>query len=627
MVENREQDSPPPQPLNISWLEKVLRLTFDLIIAVIALLFAVFGFWVFQAEGDPAGPGSTGARLFNVSQYAPTFFPVLFAAIAGSCMKSIAAWRVQTNRGATIGFLQQCLGSQTISSAFLTQIRLRALNLFAVFTLILWCLSPLGSQASLRVISIVPSYPFTVTNLTTVNTFTEYQYSYAEAAGLAKVSVANPVIASMVSSTLLKNRNQDLWGNIRFPVIKTLSNGSSGWMDIPLTSDLTYASLVGCPVATLPRSGNTSFELPGSYLSLSCLDFGPSNQTGYTNFTSSSAPSPGNVADCTWASAKGGSQYQIAISKPCSDFHGNMTAGTRNSRKLVWESSSDVWEFNNGSFASNPYRYTRATCDLTTTFVDVKVICTGSSSGTSAGSTCTLSSVRRSPNPPVDGNWTVLDRMDYSFSNNYDANAILTLIAGLFPGAEASGGQQPVKAYIIDPFTAVGKYQASPVYTIDHSVFEIRLGQILNAVLYLGINASAFTTSFDESSYQLNGGVSLNATVTTQQDIIKCNRAWLGVLITASLSIFVFALIGATLRIMTFAPDILSPISAVFLSNKIEGLNGSSTWSSDEWGRRRKDAKLYMGDVKPAAEVGCIALATLAEDVPVGRIKKGRYYS
>lgn len=541
-------------------------------------------------------------------------------------MKSIAAWRVQTSQGATIGFLQQCLGSQTISSAFLTQIRLRALNFFAVFTLILWCFSPLGSQASLRVISIMPSYTFTTINLTTVNTFAGYQYSYADGAGHAKITVANPVIASMVSSTLLKSRNQDLWGNIRMPVIKDLSNSSSGWMDIPPTNDLTYASLVGCPVATLPLSGNTSFELPGSYLSLSCLDFGPSDQKEYTNFTSSSAPSPGNDADCIWASAKAGFQYQIAISKPCSHSNVNMTNGTRNARKLVWESYTGDWEFNNGSFASNPYPYTRATCDLTTTFVVAKVSCTGSSSGTSAGSTCAVSSVRRSLDPPVDGNWTVLDRDYHGFSNDYNANAILTLIAGLFPGAEASGGQQPVQAYLIDPFTAVGKYQATPVYTIDHSVFEIRLGQILNAVLYLGINASAFTTSFDESSFQLNGGVSFNATVTTQQDVIKCNRGWLGILITASLSIFVFALIGATLRIMTFAPDVLGSISAVFLGNKIAGVTGSSTWSSDEWGRRRRDAKLYMGDVDPAAEVGCIALAALAEDVPVGRIKKGRLY-
>lgn len=88
-------------------------------------------------------------------------------------MKSIASWRLQTSRRATIGLVQQFLGSQTISGAFLTQIRLRARNAFAIFTVLLWCLSPLGSQASLRVISVVDTYSISQMHLATMNTFTE----------------------------------------------------------------------------------------------------------------------------------------------------------------------------------------------------------------------------------------------------------------------------------------------------------------------------------------------------------------------------------------------------------------------------------------------------------------------
>jgi hypothetical protein len=89
----------------------------------------------------------------------------------------------------------------------------------------------------------------------------------------------------------------------------------------------------------------------------------------------------------------------------------------------------------------------------------------------------------------------------------------------------------------------------------------------------------------------------LDVTVTTQQYVVKCNRAWLGVLIAASLGIFLFAAIGVILRIMTFAPDVLGSVSAVFLNNIITGVTGSSTWSSDDWAICRKDEKLYLGDV------------------------------
>lgn len=160
-------------------------------------------------------------------------------------MKSIASWRIQTIRGATLGLVQQCLGSQTIPGVFLTQIRLRALNAFTIFTILLWCLSLLGSQASLRVISVVDAYWNSPMHLATMNTFTEYHYGFAEGMSEAVTTVANPVIASILAASLLGTRNQDLWGNIRFPVVENLEHTRNGWMAVPQNSNLTYASLVG----------------------------------------------------------------------------------------------------------------------------------------------------------------------------------------------------------------------------------------------------------------------------------------------------------------------------------------------------------------------------------------------
>lgn len=154
--------------------------------------------------------------------------------------------------------------------------------------------------------------------------------------------VANPVIASISATSLLETRNKDLCGNIRFPQVENLENSSTGWMNVPQSDNLTYTSLVGTPVGNLPDSGNTSFTLPGSYLSISRSGFGSSNQNKFTNFTSSDAPSPGNGAHCSWTSFGGGSQYQIAISEPCSGFYVSMVSGTRNAQKLIWESRLDI---------------------------------------------------------------------------------------------------------------------------------------------------------------------------------------------------------------------------------------------------------------------------------------------
>lgn len=523
-------------------------------------------------------------------------------------MKSIASWRLQTSRGATIGLVQQCLGSQTISGAFLTQIRLRVLNVFAIFTILLWCLSPLGSQASLRVISVVDTYSNSPMHLASMNTFTEYHYGFAEGVSEAVTTVANPVIASISAASLLGTRNQDLWGNIRFPMVENLDNTSNGWMGVPQNNNLTYASLVGTPVANLPRLGNTSFTLPGSYLAISCSVFGSSNQTAFINYTSPDTPPPNNGADCSWTSSMGGTQYQIAISVPCDTFNTPMASGTRNARTLVWES------YIYGDSESIPW--TRAECDLTTTYVDANVTCTASSSGSSSASICNLSSARRSLTPQFNSNWTVLDIAGGPF----DAGEVLNLLTGLFPYAQVSGGLQPVLTYFTNPYHAVGSYGA-PTYTAGQKVFETRLAQLLNPILYIGIDSSQFTGSFEADESALN----LTGITTLKQEVIRCNLPWLVVLIFASLTISICALIGAYLRIITLTPDILGSISLALLHNKTKGIEGSSTWSSDEWARNLRESKLYLGDVEPGAEVGRIALATSLQDLHVGLIK-GRTY-
>ncbi|KAJ5841143.1 hypothetical protein N7534_010973 [Penicillium rubens] len=622
-----------PQPLKLSQVDRISRLIWDLILAIVASLFAVFGIWVRCIDGQPAGPDSMGAKLFEVSQYAPTVFPVLFAAIAGSSIKSIASWRIQTTRGATIGLVEQCLGSQTITGAFLTHIRLRAVNFAAIFTVLLWCLSPLGSQASLRVISIVPSYPGNEVELTTLDTFTQYQYGYGQGVSEAVTSVANPMTASLSAASLLATRNQDLWGNIRFPVIENLEKNSTGWMDLPQNDDLTYASLVGVPVIDLPSSGNTSFTLPGSYLSISCPVFDTLHNMNLTNFTGPDAPSPGNGDDCSWTSAWGGSQFQLAISEPCSNSLNASLTRTRNARKLIWES------FDRGYAGPDEHRspITRAICDISTTYVESNVTCE-SLDGNQSTNTCNLSSTRRSVDKShFHKNWTIFDvnlGADPKLPIRYNAG-FLYILTTLFPHIEQNGGLQPLIGYFIDPFHAVGNFFGENLMspeTTTPKVFGTRLSQLFNSVLYLGISPSAFTGSVNmtaitrKTSPIKDTPVKFTAHNTHFQNIVRCNRPWLAVLIISSVVIFCFALVGAYLHIITITPDLLGSISVALLQNKTEGIVGSSTWSSDEWSKNMRDTKLWLGDVQPEADVGCIALTTVAQDVPPGSVKGRLYY-
>ncbi|PYI13478.1 hypothetical protein BO99DRAFT_485825 [Aspergillus violaceofuscus CBS 115571] len=627
--EDTEADPKGPrlQLLETSLLHRLLRLVFDIIVAFIALLFAIFGVWAYKIDGNLAGPDSTGSKLVKVAQYvsesdasplhhAPTIFPVLFAAIVGGSMKSIASWCIQTHRGVTVGLLQRCLGSQSISGAVLTQIQLGLLDFGAIMIVLLWSLSPLGSQASLRVISVVARYSSNPRNLTTINTFIGYQYGNAEGIAEAQRTVVNPTVAVIMAAPLLEKRNQDLWGNL-------WDTNSHEWTAIPEENNLTYASLVGTPVGNLADAGNTSFTLPGSYLYINCSKFGKSNQTDFNNYTASSSPLPETGVDCTWASMRGGNQYQIAISRPCSNFRLPEANTTRPARQLRFESRVQ---------ANSGEEWTRAECDLTTTYVDANVTCTASASGSSSASTCHVPSVRASPAPPYDRNWTVFD-----LNEPFSSQPVLSLLSMFFPNAEVAGGNQPILAYLEDPYHAVVNPDSlQGTYTAGKKVFETRLAQVLNSVLYIGINPSAFTGSFAEEE-ALAAKVVQETTVipvsqpvprastTLVHEVVRCSRTWLGVLLAASLALFLCAIASAILRFCTLAPDILGSIAVAFLRNRIPDLAGSSTWSADQWVRHTRDTRLYLGDVEAEAEAGCIALATSPEDVQVSLVKN-RFY-
>jgi hypothetical protein len=64
-----EQDRLHPQTLEKSFLGRSLGLSLDLIIASMALCYAIFGFLVYKSDGTLATPGSTGLKLLEVSRY------------------------------------------------------------------------------------------------------------------------------------------------------------------------------------------------------------------------------------------------------------------------------------------------------------------------------------------------------------------------------------------------------------------------------------------------------------------------------------------------------------------------------------------------------------------------------
>jgi hypothetical protein len=521
-------------------------------------------------------------------------------------MRAIAAWKIQN--GTTVGLIEQLLGSNNITGALTTQIQLRALNALGIFIVVLWCLSPVGSQASLRVVSVVPSYPHSTTPLTAMDTFAEYIYGGPNGYSEASTKVRSPFTASLLSASLLKTRNQDLWENIRLPSIEGLSNdGNPSWVNISFGAEVQYPSLVGVPVRNIPSSNaiNATFILSGSYLNVTCGILEP--QADFTNFTASNVTAPGGKTDCAWYSSQIG-QLQIAISESCG-VEPELNGTVRDARKFIWESGSQ-----NGILGSN---ITHAECELYTTYVDVNMLC--------VGNTCSPTAVRRNPQPPRDRNFTVFD-----FGEGlYDTNGFATLFTNMFPGSSISGGN-PTIFYCVDPYHAITSQNFTDIYDIGKPNFEMCLAQMLNTQLVLGIDTPSVTGNFNPPSNTSFGTplktMDIIGTSNTEQDIVRCNRGWLAVLLLSSITLFVVGFIAAVLRLVTLVRDVLGTLSFAMLENRCQNLEGSSAWTGAERAMRMRDVKVILGDVHPESEVGQIALAAPGEGTAVSMVQRGRMY-
>jgi hypothetical protein len=441
-----------------------------------------------------------------------------------------------------------------------------------------------------------------------MDTFLEYQYGYANAIATAATIVVSPFVAAMMVASLLKSQNQDLWGNIRLPSIERLTDDeNTSLVNISDPTNIEYPSLVGVPHTVLPSTGNTTFTLSGSYLNVTCGVF--ELQSSFTNFTGSNAPNPGSNTDCTWtvspSNQTGGiGSLQIAISQPCNVVQINN--GSRDARKLIWESSDQIM----GD------ELTHAECELYTTYVDVNMLC--------VRSTCSPSSVQRTPQPPRNRNWTVFDFRGGAL----DSSGFLILFNAMFPDASVSGGQYPQIKYFVDPYNAILSSNTTNVYAVGKSVFEIRLAQMLNAQLVLGISPSEVAGNFNPSQASVPGvqRIKTSATTSVEQDIVHCDRVWVGMLVATSLIVFVVAFIAAILRLITLVLDVLGTLSLAMLDNECQTLTGNSVWSGSERAVKMRGVKMRLGDVHPDSEVRRIALAAPLESTAVSVVQRGRLY-
>ncbi|TKA65141.1 hypothetical protein B0A49_11155 [Cryomyces minteri] len=104
------------------------------------VIFFVLAIAAARQRKQPVKYNYSGATVMAATRIAPTIVPILFAAIAGRTLKTIAGFVAE--KEATVGTLEVLMGSQTLWSTRGSQLAIRKFTIVGAHVLLLWYLSP-----------------------------------------------------------------------------------------------------------------------------------------------------------------------------------------------------------------------------------------------------------------------------------------------------------------------------------------------------------------------------------------------------------------------------------------------------------------------------------------------------
>lgn len=504
-------------------------------------------------------------------------------------------------RGTTLGRLEQLIGSNSLFSALERQISLRGFSLIGYSLMFIWMLSPLGGQSALRLMGQESKSVLSNGTVQYLNPDNVVDSSMlgASATNSAR-SVFGPIfLTALLSSSKYQDTSMDLWGNVRLPRYSSVENRTEDeWKPVVGDShtNITYASLIGIPVAFLEGNGTSNFSVKARQWDVSC-DKNEMEGGKQAHF--------GSMATSSWEITT------IPINSTCTNWPCSLTF-----RSMANNDADDV-DF---------YNYTVATCKLNYDMFEVKIGCEGKS--------CTPTSMRKI-DMYTGVNYTS-DDSDKFFQNTIISNIMSTLphIDNLGVGSAAFRGSTNAEKWMADPTNFIGYLgMYARLYQLTPEVFSERFTILWNtffqstyAMNTLGGNLDhTFDNITQSAETQLfNGTASIRST--PMPSVWRTNWSWFTVLLISSIILQIASCMALFYKYYTCVPDIIGYASSMTLLNPyVPTPSGGTTLHGLERSHMFQDMKVMIGDVCANEPVGAIAFAK-ADNGRVARLSRNRYY-
>ncbi|EPS35900.1 hypothetical protein H072_10642 [Dactylellina haptotyla CBS 200.50] len=593
--------------------KRVGEISFHFFISLIALIFLVIPILAYKIDGntvDESDDGGYGGRILKLIQYGPTIFPIIFAAITGHFLRSIALKLAE--RGTTLETLEQLIRSNTVASSITTPYLLSSYNVLSVALLFLWAVSPLGGQASLRILrtafveiqsEISSNYLDPFNQVTLVGLGSDVGLPLSESTSI--------YVSSLLGSAVTKAQTVDSWGNVKIPLIESLEGNKTAVSDperwyTPPQQNITYSSLLGNPVTNLTTNSTTMIQSGYATINCSRLDLVDTNSCD--NGNSKICFNTTNPRDRDW----------IFPANPLPDDNEAPTLaylvfGLNKTQTQLGIANYDGTSPMNVVIQSRGQKGTSVGhCVLSQTFVEAQVDC--------VKSICRIGKLRRLDVGP---------KRPPSFVNTPGGSTynFFRFFAELMPPGH-SGYSSPSQLYILypsNPFAMQNTFM--DLATVGKEEFGIRLTQLFNTFLSSSYGGGLYLGSTpiakNSTMWFGNGTVNFKTVVGTKTEIrhiYVAQRTWAAITILASLLLLCMGIASAIVGFFTLAPDILTSLSA--LANEspwFDTYKEGTTLDGDAKAAALKKRVVKLGDVKRFEDVGYISLGTI--DTGVGSVE------
>ncbi|KAF4972846.1 hypothetical protein FSARC_672 [Fusarium sarcochroum] len=600
---------------------------------------------------------SFGDTVLEILQVASTLWPILFAAIMGPLLKTLAL--LAAERGTKLASLEFLLTSQTIATALKNLVTIGGIRKWTIFIVAVWFLSPLGGQAALRSLHLQPN-PISIQTPAIYylginrSEIRDYYRAGAEVFSGASIEASlisdlRTVVAASFSTPdiLVSHANgssprfdnatkilggrweasrlghRDLWRNVRIPFLELLSGYDSdkptSWVSVPSDEVVPYASLIGLPIrgGSFDRAGNSTMTVKFHYHTLSCgNDF---NGTSWV-YNGSEALYLHNTSSSVLL------RYQNINAVSESLGYPNIWLDLVNNSAVIEHLTTDgqvepqsKLQLVFGGSCSNPSSGKTVemlrVCDIGLSYVEMEVRCTRTTAV--ADLVCEANRIRHAPSYPIEGNLTALSAWRMS-----------TGILGELPFTGASqhlSEPSVLEMYLRDPprtFQRLRTYGGSNFDYRDESgcysllpanVIERRLATAINTVTMASYNSSILTGG-DGVALENRGLPWQNTTATWtefEENIYVLNKPWFCITVISTAVLLICAIANAIIRHLIRAPDFMSSVAGLTRDSSFVNVSqdGSGMSGVDRL-ETLKDVQVRICDVYPGQDVGRIAFTT-----------------